>query len=93
MELEIVEKEGTKLKVKVIGEGHALCNALRNKLHEDSEVLTSAYEIKHPLISDPVVHLKVSEGKAPEDVLNRVLKKLAEDYEEFQEKMEKELKN
>lgn len=93
MELEILEKEKTKMKVKVIGEGHSFCNALRNKLHEDSAVLTAAYEIKHPLISDPIIHLRVSEGEAPEEVLNRVVGKLAEDYEEIQEKLEKELKN
>lgn len=86
-----MEKEGTKMKVKVIGEGHAFCNVLRKKLHEDERIETAAYNIDHPLISDPVVHVEVEEKKSPKRALIRAADSLSEEYEEFGEKLEKAL--
>ncbi|KXA91746.1 hypothetical protein AKJ57_00140 [candidate division MSBL1 archaeon SCGC-AAA259A05] len=91
MEVELVEKEGTKMKVRVRGEGHTFCNALRKKLHEDERIETAAYNIEHPLLSEPVVHVKVSKRKSPKRALIRAAKGLAEDYGEVEEKFERAL--
>ena len=79
------------MKIKVIGEGHSFCNALRTKLHEDDRVETAAYNIDHPLIGEPVVHVKTEERKSPKSALVRAAKALADDYEEVEEKLEKAL--
>lgn len=91
MEVELLEKEGTKMKVKIIGEGHTFCNALREKLHEDDRIETAAYNIEHPLISDPVMYVKTSERKSPKRALIRAAKKLAKDYEEMGKKFDRAL--
>lgn len=92
MELEVTEKEGTTMKVKVIGEGHTFCNALRMKLHEDDRVKTAAYSIDHPLLSHPEVYVTVNEKKSPRRALTRASKSLAKDYAELREGLQKALK-
>ena len=79
------------MKIKVIGEGHSFSNALRKKLHEDDRVETAAYNIDHPLIAEPVIHVTTEERKSPKSALVRAAKSLAEDYEEVGEKLEKAL--
>lgn len=79
------------MKIKVIGEGHTLANALRKKLHEDDRVETAAYNIDHPLLSDPIIHIKVSERKSPKRALVRAARGLAEDYEGIQKELERAL--
>ncbi len=88
-----MEKEGTKMKIKIIGEGHTFCNALRKKLHEDDRVETAAYNIDHPLIAEPVMHVKVEKNKSPKSALVRAANSLSEDYAEVGEKLEKALEN
>lgn len=92
MEVELLEKEGTKMKIKIIGEGHTFCNALRKKLHEDDRVETAAYNIEHPLLSEPIMHVKTVSRKSPKRALIRAAKGLAEDYERVGKELEKALK-
>lgn len=91
MEVELLEKEGTKMKVKIIGEGHTFSNALRKKLHTDERIETAAYNIQHPLLSDPILHVNTAKRKSPKRALIRAADSLAEDYEEVQKKLEKAL--
>lgn len=79
------------MKIKVIGEGHSLANALRKKLHEDERIETAAYNIDHPLLSDPVIHVKAAERKSPKRALVRAAQDLAEDYEGIQKELERAL--
>lgn len=89
MEVELLEKEGTKIKVKIIGEGHSFSNALRKKLHEDERIETAAYNIEHPLLSHPVLHVKTAERKSPKRAIIRAANNLADDYQKFQKEFEK----
>jgi len=54
MEINIVEEGKGKLEVEVIGEDHTICNALRDELWNHN-VEISAYNIEHPLISNPTM--------------------------------------
>ncbi len=92
MELEIVEKGESKLKVKIIGEGHSFCNALRKKLHEEEAIETAAYQIDHPLLSDPVLTIRVKNGESAEKVLRKSVDALSKDYDEVLDNLEKVLK-
>ncbi|MBS3815113.1 MAG: DNA-directed RNA polymerase subunit L [Hadesarchaea archaeon] len=91
MELEETEKEGTTMKIRVIGEGHTFCNALRAKLHEDDRVETAAYNIEHPLLAHPEMHVTVQESRSPRRAYTRAAKAIADDYSEFREKLQKAL--
>ncbi|KXB03374.1 hypothetical protein AKJ47_02350 [candidate division MSBL1 archaeon SCGC-AAA261G05] len=92
MELEVTKKKGTTMRVRVIGEDHTFCNALRVKLHEDDRVKTAAYNIDHPLLSHPEMHVTVEKRKSPRRALTRASKALGKDYAEFREELQKALK-
>lgn len=79
------------MKVKIIGEGHSFSNVLRKKLHEDERIETAAYNIDHPLLGEPVMHVKTAERKSPKRALIRAAKNLGEDYEEVLNKLERAL--
>lgn len=89
MEIDLLEEEGKKLKIKVIGEGHSFCNALRKELHQDENVEMAAYNIDHPLVAEPVMHVKTSDDGSPREALIKASDSLAEDYAEVGEKLEK----
>tara|TARA_Y100000034_G_C6575588_1_gene249587 strand:- start:138 stop:407 length:270 start_codon:yes stop_codon:yes gene_type:complete len=54
MEISILEEGKGVLEIEVKGEDHTLCNTLRNELWNHS-VEISAYNIEHPLISEPTL--------------------------------------
>lgn len=92
MQVQLLEKEGSKMKVKIVGEGHTFANILRKKLHEDDRTESAYYNIDHPLLSDPVLKIITSENNSPKEVLMSVASNLGEEYEEVQMKLEKALK-
>lgn len=54
MEISILEEGKGKIEIEIEGEDHTLCNALRDELwNHDVEI--SAYNIEHPLISNPTL--------------------------------------
>ncbi len=53
MEVNILEDKKKRLVFELKGEGHTLCNALRDELWNDKSVTVSAYNISHPLIGIP----------------------------------------
>jgi len=91
MEVQLLEKEDSKMKVKIVGEGHAFANVLRKKLHEEKDVDLAAYNIDHPLLSDPVLKVGTSGERNPKEVLVDVSSKLGKEYEEVQMKLKKAL--
>lgn len=91
MEVELLDKEGTKMKVKIIGEGHTFANVIRKKLHEDERTETAAYNIEHPLLSDPIMHVKTAKRTSPKRALIRASDSLSEDYKEVKDKLQKAL--
>jgi DNA-directed RNA polymerase subunit L len=65
MKINVIKEDKTELEIEVVGEGHTLCNALRETLGENKEVLEAKYRIEHPLLSDPRIFIKVKEGPVP----------------------------
>lgn len=87
MEIQILEEEKNKLKFKVIGETHTLCNALRKELFNDDSVQFAGYTIEHPLIKEAIFVVSTTKKdpkKAVADAIERIQKNL--------EKLETEIK-
>ena len=81
MEIKILKEEKNKIEFEVIGEDHTLCNALRDELWNQEDVEISAYNIKHPLISNPVMLVETSRGdpkKALQNTVSSLKKKIKE---------------
>ena len=56
MEISILEESKGKLEIEITGEDHTLCNALRDEL--SNHVENAAYNIEHPLISNPTMFVE-----------------------------------
>ena len=70
MEVKLVKKEKDFIEVKIAGEGHTLCNAIRNELWDHKETSFASYNLTHPLVSMPVLVLKVKSGDPKQVLLN-----------------------
>jgi len=77
MELEIVNKDENSITIKIIGEDHTFCNALRKVLQSDEMVSAAAYSIEHPLLEQPKFYVKVKRGR-PETALTRAAEQIIE---------------
>jgi len=81
--------------VEIIGEGHTFCNLLEKALLEDPMVEVGGYSLQHPLVSNPVVHVRMKEKRKPEKRPETALKEAAEKARrlsnEFQVSFEKAL--
>lgn len=54
MEISVLEEGKGKIEIEIEGEDHTLCNALRDELWNHN-VEISAYNIEHPLVSNPTL--------------------------------------
>lgn len=72
MEVQILNDEKDLLEVEIKGEGHTLCNALRSELWKLEDTSFASYNIKNPLISSPILALKVKKGKPKKLLLDAV---------------------
>jgi DNA-directed RNA polymerase subunit L len=82
MELTIVEKTKTEIKLKIAGETHTLLNALKSALLKNKHVEIATYDIKHPTISEPILFVR-TDGADPIDAIAKASKELSKECDEF----------
>ncbi|MBS7647578.1 MAG: DNA-directed RNA polymerase subunit L [Candidatus Bathyarchaeia archaeon] len=92
MNIKVLKKTETELKLEVEGAGHTLCNLLQKKLLEDEDVDLAGYDIPHPLASSPIIYVRTKGGKTPEEALLKAVDNLLEINEKFGKELEKALK-
>ena len=73
MEIQIVQDTKDFFEIKIVGEGHTLCNVIRDELVNLEDTSFASYNIKHPLVSSPVLALKVNKGKPRKVLLDAVV--------------------
>jgi DNA-directed RNA polymerase subunit L len=78
MEIKILKKTPDEMRVEILGEGHTFCNLLEKALLEDSAVEVGGYSLEHPLVSNPVIHVRMKEKRKPEKRPETALKEAAE---------------
>ncbi len=83
MEITAKEKSKTRVVFEMEGEDHTLSNLLRDKLWEQKGVITSGYNIKHPLVGIPkfVVETEKDDVKVALDSAAKAAKKELKDFE------------
>ncbi|WP_456475408.1 RpoL/Rpb11 RNA polymerase subunit family protein [Candidatus Pyrohabitans sp.] len=62
MEIKVIRENESELEFELAGENHTFCNVLRRALNQKDEVEAASYRIAHPLLSQPVVYLRVKAG-------------------------------
>ena len=69
MEVKVLREKTHELEIELIGESHTLCNLLVDRLNSNEKVEFAAYKVEHPLVSNPLLYVRVSSSvkpKAPE---------------------------
>jgi len=96
MDIKILNKTPDEMRIEIFGEGHTFCNLLQKALLEDETVEIGGYSIEHPLVSNPIVYVKMKEKRKPEKRPETALKEAAEKIRhrsrEFRISFEKALK-
>jgi len=73
-----LKKTSDEMRVEIIEEGHTFCNLLEKVLLEDPMVEVGGYSVRHPLVSNPVVHVRMKKKRKPEKRPETALKEAAE---------------
>ncbi len=88
MNLKILKEEKNILELQFFGEGHTLCNLLRQELCNDENISTASYTLKHPLISEANFIITTKSGKAKKH-LQETLTTLKKKTKELKAQVEK----
>ena len=90
MELTFVEEKKNRFVFKITGQGHTLCNALKQELLQDDHVKIATYAVPHPLINESQFILE-TDGAEPRKTVSAAIKRLDKTFEKLG-KQAKELK-
>ncbi len=86
--IKVLERNEKELKIEIAGEDHTLLVPLTSKLLEDRQVDIASYSIKHTLVSDPVLYVKMKEGDPLAAVVSAA-DSLASEFDDFASKYKK----
>ena len=86
MRVRVLERKERFVKLEVAGEDHTFLVPLVERLNKDRRVEFANYEKRHPILSEPVLYVKIQEGADAFEVLKDVASSLNEDYEAFERK-------
>jgi DNA-directed RNA polymerase subunit L len=92
MKVTILKRTSNELKLEIGGEGHTFCNVLQKALLEDDTIEMAAYDIPHPLISNPIVYVRTKGHRRPETALRKAVEKIRGRSRDFITTFEKALK-
>jgi len=89
MEVKIISRTKTELKIEIVGEDHTFCNLLQTVLLDDKNVEIAGYDQPHPLIRSSIIYLRTKREISPEKVLLNALENLKAINKEFDDKFSK----
>lgn len=87
----VLEKEKDSITLEMMNYDNTLLRPLMDEILKDEQVKEARYFIKHPIIDNPKIYIKVKSGK-PQAALKRSVKRLSKVYETVQTDLQKELK-
>lgn len=87
----VLEKEKDSITLEMMNYDNTLLRPLMDEILKDEQVKEARYFIKHPIIDNPKIYIKVKSGK-PQAALKRSVKRLSKVYETIQIDLQKELK-
>ena len=82
MEINVISKTKKKLVFELKGEDHTFCNLLRDELWNVKGVVTSGYNIKHPLVGIPRFIVETESG-TPQEALEAAAKAIKKKSDDF----------
>ncbi len=91
MELNIINETKSEFVFEIKGEGHTLCNALKNELKDDADVDYATYKIAHPLIGIPRFIIKTKKG-SPRKAILKAIERLKQKNKDFVREFKRAIK-
>ncbi|MCL4350747.1 MAG: DNA-directed RNA polymerase subunit L [Candidatus Thermoplasmatota archaeon] len=89
--INIVDKQKDSITFEIMNYDNTLLRPLVEEILKDEQVTESRYFIKHPVIDNPRVYVKVKSGK-PQAAVKRSIKRLSKVFEGLSTELNKELK-
>jgi len=85
MEISVLNEDKGKIEFEIVGEDHTLLNSLRNELW-NQDVDVAAYNIEHPLISNPTLLVQGNGDLrkkivAASDSLKKIFKEIKDNFD------------
>jgi DNA-directed RNA polymerase subunit L len=90
MELRLLKKQKDMIQLEVIGADDTLLFPLVHQLQKDEAVEDCSYVSGHPKLDNPVLTVKVKDGK-PQSALKKAAKALASEFAGASEQLAKKL--
>jgi len=88
MEVKLISHDEESIELEIVGENETFLYPLRTKLLDDKKVTYASYFLGHPLLDNPRIVVRVSDGK-PLEALQRATKALNKEYRDLREQFEK----
>ena len=89
--LRVVSKEKNSIVIEMLNYDNTILRPLVEEILKDDQVEESRYFIKHPVIDNPAIYVRVKTGK-PQAAVKRAIRKLSKVYETMLADLEKEKK-
>jgi len=80
MNIKIIRVTKDEAEIEFLDEGHTFLNVLKYSLLQDPQVESATYDVKHPMISNPIFHIK-TESKDPLKALQDASLRLKDEFE------------
>lgn len=78
------------IEFEVVNYDNTILRPLVEELSADPMVLEAKYHIEHPTLDNPILYIKVKEGK-PQAAVKRALKKIEKVFEDLEVEAKKQL--
>ena len=89
--LRVVSKDKNSITLEMLNYDNTLLRPLIEELLKDEQVEESRYYIKHPVIDNQQIFVRVKTGK-PQAAVKRAIRKLSKRYESLSEELSKAVK-
>lgn len=84
MNIKILRVTENEAEIEFLDEGHTFLNVLKHSLLQDPQVELATYDVKHPMISNPIFYLR-TESKDPLKALRDASLRLKDEFDELLE--------
>ena len=92
MEIELISKDKRSIEIKIPKSEETLILPLEHELLGDSKTEYAAFTKQHPFLSDPVIRIRVKDGK-PQTSLKRSSRIVLKDLGDFETKLDKAIQD
>lgn len=90
-QLRVLNKEKNSITLEMLNYDNTVLRPLIDEILKDEQVEEARYYIKHPIIDNPEIFVRVKTGK-PQAAVKRSIKRLSKVYENLESDLSKEVK-